>query len=265
MKYNITVVTPDNYTHHRAFDEIVIGLKSGLTELGVYGEGGKTIILGANTQPNAIYPDNCVIYNLEQMSIGSPWMNNAYINLLGRYEIWDYSHQNIAELKKVGIEAKYCGIGYAPELTKIPKVNEDIDVVFYGSINDRRKKILDELAKYCSIGIAIGYGEQRDKTIARGKIILNMHYYESKIFEMVRCSYLMANKKLILSENSEDKELELNLSVAVTWSAYTKLVDVCLDLLDWLKVNPETLRVMEENGFKVFSKMKQSDYLKAVI
>ena len=37
------------------------------------------------------------------------------------------------------------------------------------------------------------YGPPRDALIARSKIILNMHLYDAKVFEIVRVSYLLAN------------------------------------------------------------------------
>jgi hypothetical protein len=52
------------------------------------------------------------------------------------------------------------------------------------------------------------YGEERDALIARARIVLNVHYYESKVFEVVRVSYLLANRKCVLSESGSDIDLE---------------------------------------------------------
>jgi hypothetical protein len=37
-------------------------------------------------------------------------------------------------------------VGYVPELERIrPAPAEDIDVLFFGSVNDRRQRVLDQL------------------------------------------------------------------------------------------------------------------------
>lgn len=265
QKYNAAIVVPDSYTHFQAFDEIGLGLSSALKELGVHDPNGRNIILGAHLAESL--PDDAIIWNLEQIMIGSPWLTQKYVELMRRHTVWDYSYQNIAELKKLGIEAKFLGIGYQPELTKIIPADQDIDVVFAGSLNDRRKKILDELSKHCSVGIATGYGEQRDKVYARAKICICLHYYESKVWELVRCSYLMSNKKCIVSEVGNDRELERPFdqggihNQGIAFVAYEDLVEACLNLLK----DSETRNKYAEKGFEIFSKIKQSEFLKPLL
>jgi hypothetical protein len=78
------------------------------------------------------------------------------------------------------------------ELSRIKiKVVKDIDVLFYGLINDRIAKILGDykcsgLNIHTSFGI---YEKDRDDLIARSKLVLNLHYYDSEIFEVVRVFY----------------------------------------------------------------------------
>ena len=49
------------------------------------------------------------------------------------------------------------------------------------------------------------YGRERDKLIARSKIVLNMHHYSSQIFEIVRVFYLLTNRKAVVAEcNARD-------------------------------------------------------------
>ena len=42
----------------------------------------------------------------------------------------------------MGVRAAHCGIGYAPELMRITSAPEDIDVLFVGSVNERRLIVL---------------------------------------------------------------------------------------------------------------------------
>ena len=177
MQYYIWVVSPPGYVHSRAFDEIAIGLKSGILRLGfeapivrnVKEDSNQVIVLGCNLIPQiglSDIPQNLILFNLEQIQLDSPWMSQSYLNMLRSYPVWDYSCRNIFELKKLGVNnVTHCGIGYEPELTRIPQVEEDIDVFFYGSLNERRIKILNELKnKGLNVVTLFGaYGEERDK------------------------------------------------------------------------------------------------------
>ena len=49
-------------------------------------------------------------------------------------------------------------------------------------------------------------GIARNELIARSKIILNIHFYLSGILETPRVSYAVANKKFIISENSNPED-----------------------------------------------------------
>lgn len=264
--YCIWIVSPPGYIYSHSFDEVAIGLQSGLRELGHEAEivteyplDGKIIVLGAHLAGKV--PDGSIIFNLEQIDSDSVFVNDRYINMLRGAEVWDYSHQNIAELKRLGIEAKYCGIGYARELTRIPDAEKKIDVLFVGSINQRRMEICNKLAKQCNVHVAYDcYGEERDKLIARAKIVLNVHFYDSKIFELARCSYLMANKVCIVSEYGQDEKLEAPFQEGICFSHYDCITNDCLHIL-----KTEEWKTIGENGFEIFSQMKQADYLREAL
>ena len=89
-------------------------------------------------------------------------------------------------------------VGYVPELTRVAAAPaEDIDILFHGSMNERRNNVISQLRQaglnaHTVFGM---YGPARDALIARSKVVLNMHYYEANIFELVRVSYLLATAK----------------------------------------------------------------------
>jgi hypothetical protein len=266
-------VSPANYTHSAAFLPLANSLCAALNKLGhptkiITESRGldpfqRTIILGAHLLGDVILPNNWIIFNLEQIGEGFAASNN-YIAMLQRHEVWDYSHLNIAALKKVGVSAKFCGIGYMPCLSTIRNIRPDIDVLFYGSLNKRRTDILNELSEALpnKVQAVFGiYGTRLDNLISRSKIILNIHYYESKIWEIVRCSYLLANKKCIVSEMGEDTMLEKSFTDAVVFAPYDNLVERCLTYLEYDAVRERKAEI----GFEVFSKMSQVDYLRAVL
>jgi hypothetical protein len=272
MKYTIWIVSPYNYEHSHAFDEVAQSLNESLISLShesqiityapPIGIEGKVIILGGNLLAN--WPTHIerswIVYNLEQITPGSPWLTYQYIDLLKTNPVWDYSLENIAELSKLGIQAKYLAIGYSPCLTRIVSSTQDIDVLHYGSMTERRLNIINELAaKGLNVHAAFGvYGAKRDALIANAKVILNVHFYESKVFEIVRCSYLMANTKCVVSEPGSGGE---SYDGGICFAPYESLVQHCLDLCGDGK---ERERIAWK-GYEIFSSKSQAEYLKAVL
>ena len=267
----IWVVTPPDYAHSAAFNEVALGLQGGLQELGIHAPvvtrrnriSGKAIVLGANLLPELKGdrpPPKSILFNLEQITPGSSWLTAAYIKLLRRYAVWDYSQYNIEQLGKMGITGiTHCPIGFSEKLQRIePSHEQDIDVLFYGSMNDRRLKILEELVNAgLKVEVLFGvYGKHRDAVIARSKIVLNIHYYPAKIFEIVRISYLLANRVCVVSEDSPaDRALE-SVQDGIIQAPYGRLAEKCRELIDngmW--------KIMAEKGFEVFAGNRQSGYL----
>ena len=195
------------------------------------------VVLGANLLPSQSIPlpRRLIVYNLEQIFDGSPWMTTQYIELLKRYPVWDYSARNIERLKVHGItRVALCGIGYMPTLSRISPTTEDIDVLFVGLMNDRRYAVLNEISKHAK-NVMVGskiYGESRDKMIAAAKVVLNVHYYEGNVFEIVRVSYLLANRKCVVSETGDEEALEAPLRDGIAFCSYADLSGTCLRLLE---------------------------------
>jgi hypothetical protein len=273
--YCIWVVSPPGYVHSHTFNELALGLNCAFHTLGinapiVYNFEKITaypIILGCNLIPSMGFvklPKTSILYNLEQILIGSPWITENYLNLLRSYEVWDYSKQNICELLKLGIaNVKYCGIGYVPELTRIKPAPSDVDFLWYGSLNERRAHILQQLHNMgFKVKILFGvYGEQRDSFIAKSKIVLNIHFYESKVLEIVRIYYLLANKRFVISERGKDQELEEPIRDGLVITDYNNLVEECAKYL-----REDALRnEIAEKGFSRITSFSQVQFLRDVL
>jgi SAM-dependent methyltransferase len=245
----IVRIFPEAYPHYRVFDEVVESLLSGLIACGIaacvvdneFDPNVPNIVIGAHLLSDAqleALPQNVIVYNFEQFDRNSIWMRPAYINALSSHRCWDYSRYNIAELTRLRADAspEFVPLGYAPLLTRLLKssdAEENIDVLFYGCLNPRRKKILDALAGAgYMVHIAYGvYGAERDSLIGRAKLVLNIHYYDSHILEAVRLSYLMANSKAVVSECADDTEIYPHYRDGICLVAYDDLVNACVDLL----------------------------------
>lgn len=272
-RYSIWIVSPPNYTHSQVFDEVALGLHAAFHALGLDAEiardsarlGDVTIVLGCNLLASVPVPPGkrLVLFNLEQITPNSPWLNDAYLALLRRYPVWDFSEGNIAELARMGIRAQHCGIGYMPELTRIAPAAEDIDVLFVGSVNERRAVVLRQImAQGAKVEIGFNvYGAPRDALIARSKIMLNVHFYDARLFEIVRVSYLLANRKCVVSETGSDAPFEKRFDPGVAFAPYDRLAGTCMLLLQ----NPIARRELAEAGFSRMAALPQTEYLRRAL
>ncbi len=272
-KFNIAVARPDGYIHSQCFRELGEGLQAGLRRLGHTASLGENvmlpdainIVLGIHLlrEPVAmgLDPLTTIIYNLEQL--GGSWTPPWYMNLAQRYQVWDYSPLNLRLWQGVRrcCEPQLVEVGYVPELTRgFHATVQEIDVFFYGSLNERRLQLLETIGKAGMVlrcGFEL-YGQQRDTVIANSKLVLNLHAHATELFEVVRVSYLLANAKAVVSENSPDIGY---LAEAVALATPDNIVDVCLDLLR----NDAKRHALEQRGFQVFSQHSLLPGLQAAI
>lgn len=268
----VLVRAPGN-PHPSAFSEAMEFLQHSLRELGCdvdtreneFLPDGTNILFGSHVLPPEILPQlpsRCVVFNAEQLGSGSAFDSEGYREILKRYPVWDYSARNVEKLRAFlpPERIRHVPIGYVPQLTRIePATVQDIDVLFYGSINERRKTILEALR---SAGLAMRYaygiyGAERDQLIARAKVVVNIHFFPTKIFEIFRVSYLLANRKAVVSECSADTEIDARLLEAVQPAAYEGLVEACHRL-----VHDHAARTrLEQDGFDCWSQLTFRDEL----
>lgn len=259
MNYHIYQVKPEGYIHAEGLNEFAETVYYGLKRLGF------TVTMGPLPAPHSIVigahlastlPPDAIIYNSEQIHDRSPWLTENYLELLRNHTVWDYSSANVRKLKELGVKAKHIPIGYVPELTRIKPQQEDIDVLFFGSMNERRTKIIDELkAAGLKVETLFGvYGAVRDSYIARSKIVLNIHFYDVPVFEIVRVSYLLANRKCVVSETTDG-------SIGVRGVFYDEIVKECVDLAG----NAEERAQIALDGFNAFSEVPEEKYLERAV
>jgi hypothetical protein len=236
MEFSVLIVTPPNYTHAECFREVAETISHGLQELGHAARmtteprpGTRHIVLGAHLLLHYALPlpADSILYNLEQLPLRDETWVRRYVALLGRYTVWDYADENIALLLQMGIgAAALLPLCHYPGLTRIPQnLAKDIDVLFIGSLNERRRSMLARLqqAGMGVVSLFNKYGQERDGLVARAKIMLNIHFYEARIFEAVRVSYYLANGLCVLSESSGDAMLDAEWGAGVCFAPYQGL------------------------------------------
>ena len=52
------------------------------------------------------------------------------------------------------------------------------------------------------------YGKERDAWIERSKLVINHHYYQSQIFEVVRVFYLLTNSVAVVGEVNDTTSID---------------------------------------------------------
>ena len=222
-------------------------------------------MLGANLVPAGQFlPADAIVFNLEQIVRGAMWFLPSYVELMKRHKVWDYSEGNVEPLARLGItDVDVVPIGYVPELTRIPTREKTIDVLFYCSGNPRRERILQDLyfrgVKVESIfGV---YGAERDEWIARSHAVINIHFYELRLFEIVRIGYLLANAIFVVTEQSADREFELEFRDGLALAPYEGLVETTLRYL----ADDAARASVARRGFEIFSSRDQSAALAPAI
>lgn len=156
-----------------------------------------------------------IAYNWEQLVDCNQWMNIPYLisEIKKADEIWDYDHLNKLYLSKfynISV-SKVIPFEYYSNIEILSnKKNPLIDVLFYGSLNERRSRILAniQLRLYDSASIVIVGGMSRKDTykyIENSKVVLNLHAFEPwSRQEQERIGFLLGNKKCVLSEISQE-------------------------------------------------------------
>lgn len=275
MKFNICIIQPKDYIHSMAFWELAELLLYSLKDLNhqviiqfnKIDTDCKNILIGfhlLDIKYASQLPKDSVLINAEQFLGGTPWNENI-LQWIRSFEVWDYSTQNIDCFKEMGLKnIKYLQLGYQKELSRIHKSPaQDIDVLFYGSINDRRSRILESLKSsglnvHTSFGV---YGKDRDDLIARSKLVLNLHYYDSEIFEVVRVFYLLANSIPVVGEINSSTVISDLYKNAVYGASYQELANACIQL-----VNDEVARDLQaKKGFELIKQYPQKLFTQTLI
>ena len=247
--YHLVHFMPPNGHHGHGFDDIIQAVQWGLEA------NGHTVTYAVNSYApdvqNIIFafhllgwdvlralPEGSIIYNLEQYSrhAESGYGEEVFDFVAKKFQIWDYSRDNFVlwEKYRPTYPLSLVRVGYAPVLTRIAKPDvQDIDVLIYATPTETRWHIFQLL---CSHGLRVVfvygfYGKDRDDLIARSKIVLNIGQYD-RTFEIVRASFLMANRKAVVADVYDDISIEADIADGVMFVFYQDVVTACLRLLE---------------------------------
>lgn len=234
-----------NYASGRHFDEIIGALVSGFSSFCEVKRcphplsHGINIILGANVlalrAERIIFPPNSILYNLEQLGHNALWDATFYLDYLLAYPVIDYSTKNIEYLKERGkkSEVLFLPIRYSEAFgAQLPRhQKKSIDVGLIGAQSPRRDLIVKSLRRN---GVSVAYatecwGEDRDRFLARTKIILNIRSSKSGLLETTRLVSLLSSGINCISESSDDSSEDAYFSQFMELVPFESLVATVLD------------------------------------
>ena len=262
-RFSIGIVNFEKNLHTHCFEEVARGFADALRVLGhdvvppYDAKPGRLVIFGGNNlKTDDRFPPDAIVYNAEQVAAlrNATWLMQN-VKQFTKHVIIDYSWLNVGALRELGVEKPvFCPVGFMPSMVSehmVEPIAEDIDVLFVGSVNPRRRVILEAIA---ASGLRLVplfgvYGADRDRIIARAKVVLNLHFYERPIFEIFRVSHLLANRKAVVSEDGGfDPELETFAERATCYVGRDRIVDACRELVG----NDQARRDLAERGAAVF-------------
>jgi predicted SAM-dependent methyltransferase len=153
---------------------------------------------------------SCIFVNLEQLGEGGAKVAAGYPELLRTSAVIDYDANNVPAYAADADDVPIAPMWHAPYLEPqqpLPLDERPIDLLFFGSMNPRRRALLDRIE---ALGLQVAmfdspmYGPERDAFIAQAKAVVNLHFYPSARFEQVRVSHCLSLGTPVISERSAD-------------------------------------------------------------
>jgi hypothetical protein len=188
-----------------------------------------------------LFSNEVYLYNTEQLQSRN-W-DYMIVKSFNIKQWWDYSLVNIEYLKEncFPVDIKHIYFGYSPilELPLKEELNKNI-ITFFGTHHERRYALCNKLqenlikkgsniiVKYNTSGEL--YKDLYDNYISSHMIYLNVHYYTPSILEIVRIVPLLCQGHLVITEHSDDKQLDAMFNPYVIWlEDVLENIDILLD------------------------------------
>ena len=118
-RVRLVVVSPPGYAHAAGLDEVVESLVCAFRALGCrvdvatnqpIGDGVNILFLAhlLDAQAAPTVPAGAILYNFEQIFDGAPVLTPTFLELVRRFEVWDYSRKNLKALREA-LQQRYPG------------------------------------------------------------------------------------------------------------------------------------------------------------
>jgi hypothetical protein len=177
------------------------------------------IVFGANSKPDILLNEQMntefkfyyIILNSEQ--IESPFLKNKYyIKLLKDNIVFNYSDY-ITKWLEENVQIKIFGSFYFPFIKSPCSYKREYDVVFVGTISNKRQEILDNLKKtslnvYCDFEWKHPNPQDLNNLLNKSKVVINIPYYNNNALEIHRIIKALSCGCSVISLRSSDDELD---------------------------------------------------------
>lgn len=216
LPIHLCIIQPGQYVHSLGFLDQARYFRHQFRRMGAtvtlsknrLRHGAVNIVFGAHLGFDAALRErySCIFVNLEQLGEGGAAVSPAYLKLLGSSAVVDYDTGNLGAYTQYPDDVPIVPLMYAPYLrpaAPTPLAERPIDLLFIGSMNERRRAMLDRIeAQGVNVSLFDGplYGPERDQFIAQAKAVFNAHFYDSARFEQARVSHCLSLGTPVISE-----------------------------------------------------------------
>lgn len=275
-EFNICIIKPENFEYSRIFFDQALYYryqfsKFGYTTTIYYNELRRDVTnfvfgawLGFDPSLKKTYP--CIFINLEQLGPnGSNQFSQDYIDLLKSSPAIDYDPANV-KFYATPNTVPIAPILYAPYLTNldpIPLEDRPIDILFFGFLSNRRLAVIERLQ---AAGLTVEYikrptfGAELENLIKRSKCVLNIHAYESSVFEQARASMCLSLGTPVVSERNASTNPHHDYENSVFWCDNSKFEEFFITLF----ATTEFYKQAKENIRNFIYSNDTEDYLRIV-
>lgn len=188
-------------------------------------------------------PQRTFIFNAEQLGNAESAVVNAdYLKALSAWSVLDYHESNAEFLReRFGPSVRVTtvplipgpAVDYTVDRSKPDHDETPVDVLFYGTVNERREGVLAEIRK-CGLTVEVvsgSYGEELAPALLRCKLVLHVHYYPSALFPMLRMLQPLARGVPIVCERSVFSRWNDWSESGMVFADYESLAQACVDLV----------------------------------
>lgn len=178
----------------------------------------------------------CAIFNFEQLGSSSSLAGPAYRQWLADWLVLDYHASNVALLREENGAAQQVlelPIVPSPSLAGGPLQDKTVDVLFYGTMSDRRRAVLNALQERgLSVEVVAGaYGQELAPAVRRARLVLHIHYYSNSLFPIARVLQPVMQGVPVVCETSNFSALNDWSASGIRFADHDGLVQACVDLL----------------------------------
>ena len=200
-----------------------------------------------------------------------------FINNKPNFYLFEYNILNINYLKNTNKNIDYQFIPlcyssfledyYNSRIVKKSFIEKDIDILFLGKLNRRRRNIINPLTQKYKIVTKYNFDDKGNtelcNLIERSKIVLNVLFYKSNIiFDYYRNSFILSTRTLLITEKSSSKDyivedglLELENNIINV--EYDKIIETVNNYMN--NMTEEKYNKLVDTQHKAFKNYKMDD------